>query len=79
MEKLILVQPAARSPPLHTERPGHTSKPIALLDDAYLKLTDKPPRLQNRAHFFALSAQLMRRIMVDHTRQQALNAAETGR
>src|SRR5919199_841878 len=43
----------------------------ALLDDAYLQLADKThPQWQNRAHFFAVAAQLMRRIMVDHARQR---------
>jgi RNA polymerase sigma factor, TIGR02999 family len=53
------------------ERPGHTLQTTALLDDAYLQLTDKAhPQWQNRAHFFAVAAQLMRRILVDHARQQ---------
>ena len=45
-----------------------------MLDDAYLQLGDKThPQWQNRAHFFAVAAQLMRRIMVDHaTQRQAL-------
>lgn len=53
------------------ERPGHTLQTTALLDDAYLQLADKThPQWQNRAHFFAVAAQLMRRIMVDHARQR---------
>jgi RNA polymerase sigma factor (TIGR02999 family) len=53
------------------ERPGHTLQTTALLDDAYLRLADSThPRWQNRAHFFAVAAQLMRRIMVDHARQR---------
>jgi len=75
LEKLIpLVQPELRRLAHHymsRERPGHTLQTTALLDDAYLKLTDKSaPPWQNRAHFFAVSAQLMRRIMVDHARQR---------
>lgn len=75
LEKLIpLVQPELRRLAHHymsRERPGHTLQTTVLLDDAYLKLTDKSaPQWQNRAHFFAVSAQLMRRIMVDHARQR---------
>src|SRR4051794_246461 len=75
LEKLIpLVQPELRRLAHHymsQERPGHTLQTTALLDDAYLKLTEKSsPPWQNRAHFFAISAQLMRRIMVDHARQR---------
>jgi len=59
------------------ERPGHTLQTTALLDDAYLQLADKThPQWQNRANFFAVAAQLMRRIMVDHARQR--NAAKRG-
>ena len=51
------------------ERPGHTLQTTALLDEAYLQLTDKSqPQWQNRTHFMAVAAQLMRRIMVDHAR-----------
>ena len=75
MEKLIpLVQPQLRRLAHHymsQERPGHTLQTTALLDDAYLQFADKTgPQWQNRAHFFAVSAQLMRRIMVDHARQR---------
>ncbi len=55
------------------ERPGHTLQTTALLDDAYLLLADRTnPEWQDRAHFFAVSAQLMRRIMVDHARQREM-------
>ena len=51
------------------ERAGHTLQTTALLDEAYLQLTDKTQRpWQNRTHFMAVAAQLMRRIMVDHAR-----------
>ena len=74
-EKLIpLVQPELQRLAQHymsRERAGHTLQTTALLDDAYLRLADKThPRWQNRAHFFAVAAQLMRRIMVDHARQR---------
>lgn len=75
MEKLIpLVQPELQRLAhryMSRERPGHTLQTTALLDDAYLQLADKThPQWQNRAHFFAVAAQLMRRIMVDHARQR---------
>jgi RNA polymerase sigma-70 factor, ECF subfamily len=75
LEKLIpLVQPELVRLAHHYmsgERPGHTLQTTALLDDAYLRLADKThPQWQNRAHFFAVAAQIMRRIMVDHARQR---------
>jgi RNA polymerase sigma factor (TIGR02999 family) len=51
------------------ERPGHTLQTTALLNEAYMRLVDSSRvRWQNRAHFFAVSAQLMRRILVDFAR-----------
>jgi RNA polymerase sigma factor (TIGR02999 family) len=51
------------------ERPGHTLQTTALVNEAYLRLIDASRvRWQNRAHFFAVSAQLMRRILVDFAR-----------
>jgi RNA polymerase sigma factor (TIGR02999 family) len=53
------------------ERPGHTLQTTDLIHEAYLKLVDqKKVRWQNRAHFFAIAAQLMRRILVDHARRR---------
>jgi RNA polymerase sigma-70 factor (ECF subfamily) len=55
---------------LRRERAGHTLQPTALVNEAYLKLVDqRNAKWQNRAHFFGISAQLMRRILVDHARQ----------
>src|SRR5499425_3620117 len=55
---------------LRRERAGHTLQPTALVNEAYLKLIDqRNAKWQNRAHFFGISAQLMRRILVDHARQ----------
>jgi RNA polymerase sigma-70 factor, ECF subfamily len=73
LEKLIpLVQPELHRLAHHymsRERAGHTLQTTALLDEAYLQLTDKTqPPWQNRTHFMAVAAQLMRRIMVDHAR-----------
>jgi RNA polymerase sigma-70 factor (ECF subfamily) len=51
------------------ERPGHTLQTTALVNDAYMRLVGyKRMKWQNRAHFFAVSAQVMRRILVDHAR-----------
>ena len=56
---------------LSHERPGHTLQTSALVNEAYLRLIDwKNMRWQNRAHFFAISAQLMRRILVDFARSR---------
>ncbi len=54
---------------MYGERASHTLQATALVNEAYLKLIDcRRVRWQNRAHFFALSAQLMRRILVDRAR-----------
>jgi RNA polymerase sigma-70 factor, ECF subfamily len=51
------------------EKQGHTLQTTALVNEAYLRLIDwKNVEWQNRAHFFAVSAQLMRRILVDYAR-----------
>jgi RNA polymerase sigma factor (TIGR02999 family) len=53
------------------ERQNHTLETGALLNEAYMRLVDwKNVRWQNRAHFFAVSAQMMRRILVDHARSR---------
>jgi RNA polymerase sigma factor (TIGR02999 family) len=63
---------------LRRERPGHSLSPTALVHEAYLKLIDqRRVRWQNRAHFFAIAAQHMRRILVEHAR--ARGAAKRGR
>ncbi|OLD27728.1 MAG: hypothetical protein AUJ04_03405 [Acidobacteria bacterium 13_1_40CM_3_55_6] len=50
---------------LYRERPGHTLQTTALVHEAYLKLIDQnDARWQNRAHFFAIAAQAMRRILI---------------
>lgn len=54
---------------LRRERADHTLQPTALVNEAYLRLVDqKNARWQNRAQFFGVAAQLMRRILVDHAR-----------
>ena len=53
------------------ERPGHAMQTTALINEAYVRLIDwKNVRWQNRAHFYGVSAQLMRRILVDFARSR---------
>jgi RNA polymerase sigma-70 factor, ECF subfamily len=65
---------------LRRERANHTLQPTALVNEAYLRLVDqRNARWQNRAQFFGVAAQLMRRILVDHARlHQALKRGGTG-
>lgn len=57
---------------LRREKPGHTLQPTALVNEAYLRLINQQHvQWQNRAQFFGLAAQLMRRILVDHARHHA--------
>jgi RNA polymerase sigma-70 factor, ECF subfamily len=54
---------------MRNERPDHTLEPTALVHEAYLRLVgQREINWQNRAHFFGVAAQLMRRILVDHAR-----------
>lgn len=62
---------------LRRERQNHTLQPTALVNEAYLKLIDqRRAKWQNRAQFYGVAAQLMRRILVDHAR--AHQAAKRG-
>ena len=62
---------------LARERPGHSLAPTALVHEAYLRLVDqRHVRWQGRAHFFAIAAHMMRRILVDHARSR--NADKRG-
>ncbi len=75
LEKLFpLVQPELHRLAHHymsRERAGHTLQTTAILNEAYLRLVDNTqPLWQNRTHFVAAAAQLMRRIMVDHARER---------
>src|SRR5258708_17334363 len=55
---------------LQQERPDHTLQPTALVHEAYLRLVDqRHAQWQNRAQFYGVAAQIMRRILVDHARQ----------
>ena len=54
---------------LQAERPDHTLQSTALVHEAYVRLAEQDlPQWQNRAHFFAVAAQLMRQILVDYAR-----------
>ena len=62
---------------LQRERPGHTLRTTALVHEAYLRLNDQRPfETENRAHFVAIAARLMRQILVDYARSHA--AAKRG-
>jgi len=62
---------------LRRERADHTLQPTALVHEAYMKLIDqKKVHWQNRAHFFGIAAQVMRRILLDHARKH--NADKRG-
>ena len=55
------------------ERPGHSLQTTALVNEAYMRLVDyERMQWQDRAHFFAVSAQVMRRILVEHARRHNL-------
>ena len=55
---------------LRRERSDHTLQPTALVHEAYLRLTAQDRvAWQNRAHFFAIAAQMMRRVLIDHARE----------
>lgn len=56
---------------MRRESPGHTLQTSALLNEAFLRLVDqKDVHWQNRAHFYAIAAQMMRRILVDYARSR---------
>lgn len=62
---------------LRRERPGHSLQPTALVHEAYLRLAaGSSPQWNDRVHFYAVSAQLMRQVLVDHARSRG--AAKRG-
>jgi len=64
---------------LRREREGHTLQPTALVHEAYLRLVEQHSvGWQNRAHFFGVAAQVMRRILVDHARRQGAKKRGNG-
>jgi len=64
---------------LRRERPGNTLQSTALVHEAYLRLIDqKSVTWQNRAHFFGIAANMMRRILVDHARSRKASKRGAG-
>jgi RNA polymerase sigma factor (TIGR02999 family) len=56
---------------MRSERPGHTLQATALVNEAYLKLVDqKEANWEDRAHFIAVAAQVMRNVLIDHARSR---------
>lgn len=56
---------------MKSERPGHTLQPTAVVNEAIVRLMEgTPPTFENRAHFFAVAARTMRRLLVDHARRR---------
>src|SRR5689334_12643652 len=56
---------------MRRERQGHTLQSTAVVHEAYLRMMDSENlSLQNRAHFFAVAARSMRRVLVDHARRK---------
>ncbi|MBS1832896.1 MAG: sigma-70 family RNA polymerase sigma factor [Acidobacteria bacterium] len=54
---------------MRRERPDHTLRPTALINEAYLRLVGRQPRtIESRLHFLNIAAQIMRRILIDHAR-----------
>lgn len=56
---------------MHGDRPGHTLQATALVHEAYLRLVDADVPWEDRAHFYAVAARTMRRVLVDHARARA--------
>jgi RNA polymerase sigma factor (TIGR02999 family) len=64
---------------LKNERPGHTLQSTALVHEAYFRLVGQDlPQWENRAHFFAIAAQLMRQILVDYARRRGASKRGSG-
>jgi RNA polymerase sigma factor (TIGR02999 family) len=63
---------------LRSERPEHTLQATALVNEAYIRLVDIDVSWQDRAHFFATAARLMRRLLVDHARAHHRVKRESG-
>ena len=61
-----------------SERPDHTLQSTALVHEAYLRLTGQPIEWSGRAHFFALAATVMRRILVDYARSRRATKRGSG-
>lgn len=64
---------------MQSERPGHTLQATGLVNEAFVRLADMNLPWQDRAHFFAIAARLMRRILIDHARSHASAKRGAGR
>jgi RNA polymerase sigma factor (TIGR02999 family) len=63
---------------LRSERPGHTLSSTALVHEAYLRLVDADVDWNDRVHFYAVSARVMRRILIDHAKGQGRAKRDAG-
>ena len=63
---------------MRRERPGHTLQPTALVAEAYLRLCGAEASFANRAQFFGIAAQTMRRVLVDHARRRSADKRGEG-
>ena len=63
---------------MRRERPDHTLQATALINEAYLRLAGEEIDWKNRAHFIGLSAQVMRRVLVDHARSEGRQKRDAG-
>jgi RNA polymerase sigma factor (TIGR02999 family) len=64
---------------LRSERDGHSLQTTALVHEAYLRLVGKPrAQVRDRAHFFAIAAQAMRRVLLDHARRRGAGKRDSG-
>lgn len=63
---------------MRRERPEHTLQPTAVLNEAYIRLSNVNVSWKDRAHFFAVVARLMRRLLVDHARSHQRAKRENG-
>ncbi len=64
---------------MRSERPDHTLQPTALIHEAYVRLVDQQlPQFKSRAHFFAISAQIMRQVLVDCAREHRASRRGAG-
>ena len=63
---------------LYSERPGHTLRATALVHEAYLRLSDAEVDWQDRAHFYAIAARVMRRILVEYARAHTRHKRGSG-
>src|SRR5215467_4982580 len=63
---------------LSSERPGHTLRATALVHEAYMRLVDADVNWQDRAHFYAIAARVMRRLLVEYARAHTRHKRGSG-